>query len=397
MRPRLALAALLLVHDSIVFCATSSPAAPPGIVIDHLSASAGLYIGSPSIAVLSNGNYLASHDFFGPKSTEHTKAVTAIFNSSDRGQSWTKISEINGQFWATLFVHHGALFIIGTDRHHGNALIRRSLDGGINWTDPSNTHSGLLRDNGQYHCAPVPVIEHAGRLWRPIERRDPPEGWGISYCAGMLSVPADADLLDASNWTFSEFLPGNSNWLSGTFGGWLEGNPVVSTNGQLLDILRVDVSSGTERAALVRVSTNGRSLSFDPEKDFAIFPGGTKKFTIRQDPTSGFYWSLANIVPHPDAAKTKPSRLRNTLALLSSKDLSHWEIRSVLLRHLDSAKHAFQYVDWLFDGSDVIAVSRTAFDDEGGGAHSYHDANFLTFHRFANFRSATAENSIDSR
>jgi hypothetical protein len=32
---------------------------PPGIVIDHSPASSGLYIGSPSLAVLSNGTYLA--------------------------------------------------------------------------------------------------------------------------------------------------------------------------------------------------------------------------------------------------------------------------------------------------------------------------------------------------
>ncbi len=41
----------------------------------------------------------------------------------------------------------------------------------------------------------------------------------------------------------------------------------------------------------------------------------------------------------------------------------------------------FQYVDWLFDGDDLIFVSRTAYN----GAHNYHDANHLTFHRVKNF------------
>src|SRR5512138_3152415 len=40
----------------------------PGVVIDHRPASSGLYIGSPSLVVLTNGDYLASHDLFGPKS-----------------------------------------------------------------------------------------------------------------------------------------------------------------------------------------------------------------------------------------------------------------------------------------------------------------------------------------
>jgi hypothetical protein len=81
-----------------------------------------------------------------------------------------------------------------------------------------------------------------------------------------------------------------------------------------------------------------------------------------------------------------PGSIRNTLALTSSPDLLNWEVRAILLRHPDVAKHGFQYVDWLFDGEDIIAACRTAFDDGQGGAHNAHDANFLTFHRFENFR-----------
>jgi len=66
----------------------------PGIVINHSPKSSGLYIGSPSIAVLNNGDYFASHDFFGPKSGEHQKARSLVFRSADRGQSWEKVSEI---------------------------------------------------------------------------------------------------------------------------------------------------------------------------------------------------------------------------------------------------------------------------------------------------------------
>jgi hypothetical protein len=50
-------------------------------------------------------------------------------------------------------------------------------------------------------------------------------------------------------------------------------------------------------------------------------------------------------------------------------------------------------VDWQIDGEDIIAVSRTAFDDGQGGAHSGHDANFLTFHRFKSFRNLTMKDS----
>jgi hypothetical protein len=82
----------------------------------------------------------------------------------------------------------------------------------------------------------------------------------------------------------------------------------------------------------------------------------------------------------------KPAAVRNTLALIYSPDLRQWTVRQIVLHHANPDKYAFQYVDWQFDGNDLIAVCRTAYDDGLGGAHSYHDANFLTFHRVKNFR-----------
>lgn len=98
----------------------------PGIIVSHIPASAKTYIGSPAICILSNGDYVASHDHFGPGTTEHQQALTAVYKSKDRGKSWKKISEINGQFWSNLFVHQGKLYIMGTWKHHGNFIIRCS-------------------------------------------------------------------------------------------------------------------------------------------------------------------------------------------------------------------------------------------------------------------------------
>jgi hypothetical protein len=365
----------------------------PGVVIDHSPASSGIYIGSPSLAVLANGDYVASHDEFGPKSTEHSRAVSRIFQSRDRGAHWQKISTIDGAFWSTLFTHRGALYLIGPDKHHGNVLIRRSLDGGVTWTSPTNSMTGLLRHDGQYHCAPVPVVEHAGRLWRGMEWRNPPVAWGINYRAGMLSVPMDADLLVAANWTCSSFLPSDRGWNGSDMGAWLEGNAVVTPSGELVDVLRVQTKSADEKAAIVHISRDGKTASFDPGTGFIKFPGGAKKFTIRLDPRAKRYWSLASIVLHTDRDH-EPGGVRNTLALTTSSDLLNWEVRCILLRHSDVARHGFQYVDWLFDGENIIAACRTAFDDGEGGAHNNHDANFLTFHRFSDFRRLTMADSM---
>jgi hypothetical protein len=289
-----------------------------------------------------------------------------------------------------LFVHDGALYLIGTDREYGNAIIRRSLDDGAAWTAPTNNATGLLRTDAEYHTAPTPVIVQDGRLWRAFEQRNPPSGWGVNFCAGMFSAPADSDLLNATNWTTSNFLPRNPAWLNGHFNAWLEGNAVVAPDGRVVDVLRVDTPGLPEKAAIVSVSADGRTASFDPATGFIDLPGGAKKFIIRSDPQGKGYWTLASIVANAAEiyrSKLSPGSIRNTLALLHSDDLQTWEIRRTLLYHPDLKKHGFQYVDWQFDGDDLIAVCRTAYDDDEGGAHSYHDANFLTFYRIVNFRS----------
>jgi len=110
------------------------------------------------------------------------------------------------------------------------------------------------------------------------------------------------------------------------------------------------------------------------------------------------WWMLSNAAP-PAVAVTKDwNRTRNTLALLRSEDLHTWELRSVVLHHPERQRHGFQYVDWLFDGDDLVVVSRTAFDDAEGGAHDYHDANYLTFHRVKDFRSRSmADSCVDPK
>lgn len=131
-------------------------------------------------------------------------------------------------------------------------------------------------------------------------------------------------------------------------------------------------------------------------QDFAEiidFPGGMTKFTIRRDSRTGLYLTLANNNTDP-----RFSGQRNVLSLCSSKDLRHWEHRLTLLE--DDMKSTgtvdlrgweesvrvtgFQYVDWQFDGDDIIYAVRMAYD----GAHNFHDANRLTFHKLSDYVSA---------
>lgn len=365
----------------------------PGVVIDHVPKSSGVYFGSPSIAVWTNGDYVVTHDYFGPNST---KSKTAVFISKDLGQTWTKSGELAGQFWSTLFEHRGALYLMGTSREYGAAIIRRSLDGGHNWTEPKDANSGLLLADAKHHCAPVPVVVHEGRVWRAMEDARGPGGWGTSFRAFMMSAPEDADLLNATNWTCSNALGSDTNWLDGKFGGWLEGNAVITPEGRVVDLLRCEVHTPRERAAMIHVSDDGKTASFDPATDFVDFPGGAKKFTVRFDAQSKLYWSLANVVAEKDRSNL-PGAVRNTLALICSPDLRRWSVCRELLHHENPASFGFQYADWQFAGDDLIAAVRTAFEDATGGAHNYHDANYLTFHRVNNFRALAATTKTGER
>ncbi len=358
----------------------------PGTVIDHLPASGKTYIGSPSVCILQNGDYLASHDCFGPASTEHTQALTFIFRSSDKGRSWKKISEINGQFWSGLFIRGNSVYIMGTWKHHGNLIIRRSDDGGVTWTEPVDKKSGLLLE-GEYHTAPVPVIFHTGRIWRAVENaKSFTTVWGKRYSAMVVSAPADADLLSSASWLASNSLPYDSTYLDGRFQGWLEGNVVVTHDNKIIDFLRVASSRpGEDLAAMVSISDDGSNASFDQVTGFMNFTGGSKKFSIRLDPKTGKYITIVNLI-REEFRNLAAGSVRNSLILQSSTDLKNWTINKILIEHPDVKNHGFQYVDWQFDGRDLIYICRTAFDEGAGEANNYHDANYLTFHRIKNYR-----------
>jgi len=97
------------------------------------------------------------------------------------------------------------------------------------------------------------------------------------------------------------------------------------------------------------------------------------------------YWTISNYVPKQEKGYN-PERTRNTLALMYSEDLKNWTVKGIVLHHSDVKKHGFQYVDFQFDGKNIIFVSRTAYDDEEGGADNQHNANYITFHRIKNYK-----------
>ncbi|MFM7412989.1 MAG: sulfatase-like hydrolase/transferase [Planctomycetota bacterium] len=389
-------------------CAAARAAADgPAVVIDRSPDPATVYVACPSVAILPDGTFVASHSWFGPGTTNDTSEV---FRSADRGQTWEHAATVPGQWWSTLFVHRGDLYLLGVDREYGRIVIRRSRDGGRTWTTPADGRSGRLTEKPGYHGAPVPVAVHSGRLWRAFElsggpAEDFPEAereqsaaagyntgrWGDLYIrprfqwgALVASVSEDADLLDATAWSLGEpfFHPEPPCQ-------WIEGNVVAAPDGSLVSVLRTNPPGDqgqpartSIRAAIVTVGKDGR-LAHDPARDIVAFPGGGGKFTIRYDPETARYWSLSNV-------QFDPVAYRSIVALVSSADLRTWRTESIVLQGDDPSRQAWQYLDWQFDGPDLVAVSRTA--DES--AHAPHDANLFTFHRINDFRTRGRPNVI---
>jgi hypothetical protein len=345
---------------------------------------------------LPDGTLLATHDYFGlgcPHNHEGMEHLTSVYRSHDQGRTWHNVTHISGAFWGGLFLLGSTVYLLSTSAQYGAIVIRRSDDGGSTWTHPTDGRSGLLFPGGpgrqppNYHCAPVPVLIHQGRLYRAFEDCDPCV-WGSGFQALVISAPVDADLLDARSWTMSTKLAYDPAWTPAAWSavltpGWLEGNMVADPDGALWDVLRVNSEPAVDKGAMVAVSPDGSTIRFAPATGFVDLPGGMTKFTIRRDPHTGQYLTLVNNNTDP----TQP-RQRNILSLAASSDLRHWRLVTTLLA--DDSELAwpesvrltgFQYVDWQFDGDDLIYLVRTAYN----GAHSYHDSNRITFHRLRQY------------
>lgn len=358
--------------------------------VKFIDASEQSYVASPSLVRLDDGTLLVSHDYFGPKSPKKT---TSVYRSSDNGATWTAAATLSGIMWATLFKHEDAVYLLGASGPMESIVIRKSTDGGNTWTVSSDENSGLLFPGGAslpsaYHTAPTPVLKANGRIYKAYESNSP-YVWPENFKALVISAPDDADLLRADNWTITNEIAYSPSWTPSSWGstdpGWLEGNTVLAPNGEIWDVLRFNSAPMVDKAAIVKVSADNGSVSFDPATGFIDFPGGMSKFSIRYDEASGLYLSLVNNSTYP----SKP-RQRNVLSFYASSDLRKWDyVRTLItddsgLSMLDSIdKVGFQYVDWQIDGNDILFLSRTSY----GGADDYHNSNRITFHRLHNFRS----------
>jgi hypothetical protein len=348
----------------------------------------GSFIGSPTIAILPNGHYVAAHSLFrnGGGESPAGRGTTKVFRSIDRGRTWTRVAKLSRAGWSTLFAHRGSLYLFGKTKAGSDIVIRRSDDEGTTWTDPTNGRRGQLGGGGG--ITPNPPVLHGGRLW-------------IANSTRVWSAPVGADLLRARSWTRSGKPRSDPSYLNGRFTLWSEGQVVASPRTGVLVLPKI---RDLPHTALLRYPRPGGRPRFDPARDFVDLPGAEKKFGVRYDPVTDRFWALTNPVlrRHRRQANVPwsvrrfwrsavtPALVRNTGAVYSSADLRNWELERVFLYSPDVEHVGFQYFNFLIEGNDLVVVARTAFNVGRHKTPRAHDSNLLTFHRIREFRTRPA-------
>ena len=325
----------------------------------------GKYLCSPSIVRTASGRLIAGMDVFGPSMGQNTML---LFYSDDDGDHWRYLCDLYPFYWANLFFHQNAIYVMGVTTEYGNLQISRSTNDGMTWEDPTTLLYGanLLCATGGVAREPMHLTEFKGRFYTAC-------GFGSWKSGGhvpcVLSVDVNADLMVASNWTCSAPLHADERWYNdiGKRGEAIEGNLVVYPDGKLYDCLRwrrgemlrlrVDTENPDAPPAFVSIDYAPVSNSL-----FRIIPIG-KKYLLITNRKSVLYNDF----------------LRNVLSLYESDDLKHFSfIRDIVnFEEQSPRKYGFQYPSFALHESTLYVTIRSAFNN----ADSFHNSNYMLFYK----------------
>lgn len=353
---------------------------------DKAYAFSGNYLCSPSLVRHPEGYLLASMDLFAGGAPQN---LTLIFRSDDDGETWHYVSELMPCFWGKMFIHKGELYMLSCSTEYGDLLIGKSTDGGKTFSDPVcllRGSGGRLRNYGEdrrnagVHKNPQNVVHYKGRIYETLEW-GPGLDNGYCYAAMVMSADENADLLDPESWSFTEptrfdpgfapefaHIPENVHILEGTL--------AVNHEGELINIMRIHGDLGKMLAYRVDVENPDAPLEYYDSVDIWAYPS---KFMVKYDDVSEKYYTIACGIRNG-----KIEHARYLLSLFSSKNLKTWELEREIYDYSDEdpQRVGFQYVDFEFDGDDIIFLCRTAMNK----AANFHDSNYSTFDRIKNFR-----------
>lgn len=337
---------------------------------DTQYAFSGRFLCSPSLARLPDGTLVAGMDLYGNHMPQN---LTLLFSSHDDGKTWRYLNDLYPFYWGSLFTHKGVLYILGLTTEYGNLQIASSKDGGHTWSRPTVLFYGsnLLCKNGGMHRAPMHVVSHGGRLWTTCEYGCWEKG---SHLPAVLSIGEDEDLIVASNWALTGFLPFEGAWREASEGrqrDTMEGNIVLTPDGEMQEILRWSLG----KALVLKVKAPEEPLEFE---ELRTMPVSSSMFRIL--PYKEGYLMVTN--RKGDNVKTiEDAPYRNVLSLFTSKDLRNWDLKEDVVNagNEDPMKIGFQYPCPLLEGDTLYLNVRSAFNN----ADNFHNSNTMLFWKIA--------------
>lgn len=348
---------------------------------DDIYAFSGRYLCDPTFVRTPSGALVAAMDVY-----EHNapQQLEVLLRSEDNGKTWRYVCDLFPAYWGTLFMHGSVMYMLAISTENGHVLIGASYDEGYTWTKPSLLFVG---GNTQRSCGfqrqPMPVVHIDGRLMTNIEfgSWQSPRRYGIA----TLFAPDDADLLDPASWTLSDFTYYNPDWPGSPKGGTialLEGSIYEAKDGRLVNLLRMQMNDSCPnhgKACLLEIDRNNPEAAPKFLKIIDMPTGANSRTHVLYDEKSGRYWGIGNLVTDP-----RTPSMRNVMALTVSDDGYDWRVAKILLdyRDLDPREVGFQYTSFVFDGDDILYLSRTSFNQ----AHNFHDANCQTMGVVKDFR-----------
>lgn len=332
-----------------------------------------LYVGSPSIAIASSGVLYTSNDYFGtlaPTNGSQRYHMTAVYRSTNRGQTWDRVWRGTGMMWGTLVTKGADLYLVGTSKRYGDAVIRKSTDGGATWS----TSTVIAAETGSvlWHRAPTAVAESGGYLYVSWETNT-----STTYplkAAVMSRVAVADDWMVAENWEMGTPQVVDLADLSPTNWGWSEGN-VVDTGSGLEYVGRIDqVDPSQEAQKIVRMTITGTTLGDPAYQDAA---GGHVKFHLVKNPSgSGIYLAFT---PRPTGYENNVADWRTLVEVCRLDSLDAWDLstRGLKLWEYPSSQSAqgAQYPALVVDNDRIHVVARIA------EVHTVdaHDSNKMEF------------------
>lgn len=339
---------------------------------DEAYSFSGKYLCSPSLVRHPDGFLLASMDVYGGG---YPQNLTLIFRSDDDGESWHYVSELMPCFWGKMFIHKGELYMLSVNTEYGDLLIGKSSDGGKTFGAPVTLLRGSngKRGNAGVHKNPQNIFRHNGRIYESLEWGT----WGDSahnmsafHAAMVMSCDENDDLLKPESWSFTEPVLCPYNKAE-----HIEGTLVADRSGKLFNIMRM--GNREQKAVVHEVDAQNPDAPLKLSR-LMKFPAHHSKFMIKYDSVSDKYYSIGTRIYAGNGLN------RNLLSLMVSDDLENWSVATDLydFRGVDDEHIGLQYVDFEFEGDDIIYLCRTAFNN----AHNYHDSNYSNFHRIKDFR-----------